>query len=170
MNNWPKTWLKRHGHHKMLGLAHIPPDEDGFYDGLVYPASHAKLIWGLAWIGLFPGIYACMRGYYDLAAVPFGVFATSILYWTKPVRYNWRRYVDMTYAGTAFIYQFIRAIGSEYMMFYYMVSCVALCCYPISEYLHTRHSWTAAFFHGGIHLFGSIANAILYSGDITNYI
>jgi hypothetical protein len=150
----------------IFSLQHVPPDDDGFYNGLIYPATHNKLVWVLSWSSLPAGIYALTRGYYDLSAVPLGVFATSLMYWTKPERYSCRRYLDMTYVGTALLYQGIRSVGAEHMIWYYIVLCIALCCYPVSEFYHDRHSWAAALFHGGIHVFGNVANVILYSGYI----
>jgi hypothetical protein len=149
-----------------VSLEHIPPDEDGCYNGLVYPKTHNNLIWYLSWSSLPSGIYAITRGYYDLAVVPLGVFATSLMYWSHPDTKSWRRYIDISYVSCALLYQVTRVVGAEYMLHYYIITFIAVGCYPISHYYHYKHSWVSAGFHGAIHVLGTIANLILYSGYI----
>lgn len=145
---------------------HTVADEDGTYDGLVYPPSHNHYVWWISWINLPAGLYAIYRGYYDICPVPLGVFATSLLYWKHPKIKGWERIVDMSYVFCALSYQCVRAVGAQYMIPHYTVMGMAIMCYPVSEYYHKRHSWVSVGFHSLIHVFGTLANVILYSGEM----
>jgi hypothetical protein len=59
-------------------LQHVAPDADGLYNGMTLPPSHSRVILYLSSMSLATGLYALSREYYDLAAVPFIVFVTSL--------------------------------------------------------------------------------------------
>lgn len=149
----------------MLGFQESTADEDGFYSGMILPPDQAAFLWGLSWLSLLAGILAITRAYYDLAAVPLGVWVTSLNYWRKPIL-GWRRMVDMAYVNFALIYQLYRAYTAENAVLYYTIVAVAVCCYPLSVYAVKYSSWAATLIHGFVHILGNISNIILYSGNV----
>lgn len=108
------------------GLENLPPDDDGLYDGRVLPPSHSRIFMCLAWISFLTGTYAATMGYYDLSAIPLGVWLTSMNYWRRPILYSWRRYFDLSFVNIALIYQLYRARLAENMMGYYAVIGITL--------------------------------------------
>ncbi len=74
-----------------LQLKVFYPDSDGLYDGLILPRQQANVFLVLASLSFFSGVYACIRGYYDLSLVPFGVGTTSVLYWIFPLSWYYHK-------------------------------------------------------------------------------
>jgi len=140
---------------------------------LTLPPSQHFVIWRLAWTSLPSFVYGLYRGHTDLSIVPLGIFITSMIYWSHPVRNSWRRYTDMSVVFTGLIYQGIRARNAENCTYYYVVVSVAVICYPLSNYVATKYPnlcigtiWVSTLLHGLIHVLGNISNVILYSGKI----
>jgi len=141
-------------------------DHDGLFNGLVIPKKQANYLFALSWVSLASGLYAIYRGYYDLSAVPLGVWLTSINYWRHP-DYSWRRYFDMAYVHLAMIFQIWRAVGAENMKEYYILLAVACLFFPIGVYFHQNNNqWGSTICHGQVHVFGNISNFVLYSGYV----
>jgi hypothetical protein len=109
------AWLER------AGFVDEPADPDGTWSGMILPRKNYQLLWALSWLSLVSAIVAVVRGMYDLAVVPFGVWLTSLLYWYKP-DYSWRRYADMIWVQVALWYQVARAYGAENMVAYYAIN------------------------------------------------
>lgn len=147
-----------------ISLAHVHPDEDGTYNGLIYPPTHNKVLWGSSCISFVSGMYGMIRGYYDTSVFPLLVFGTSIMYWANPMVKSWRRYLDMGCVGTALVYHLVRAMEAEYGRWYYIITSPVVILYPVSEWYRFRQSWVSVILHGGIHLLGNIALMVLYSG------
>jgi hypothetical protein len=106
------------------------------------------------------------RKYYHLAPVPFGVWFTSILYWTHPIK-GWRRNIDMIVVASALTFQcYCAIIGAENVVEYFVIMFFAVLAYPIGNYCQKTHSWLGAFGHSLIHIIGNIANVTLYSGYV----
>lgn len=134
-------------------------------DGLIVPRSHANIIWAAAWLSFVSGVYAVSRNYYHLCFVPFGVWFTSILYWTHPT-YGWRRNLDMAWVACSLIYQSYCAIGSENVVAYFVIMFFAVLSYPIGNHCYNTNSWLGIMWHSFIHILGNVANFILYSGYV----
>lgn len=150
-----------------IGLDNPIPDSDGFYDGHVSPPSHAKFFSRLAWLSFISGLYALYREYYDLSAVPLGVWLTSLNYWRLPEYKSWRRTMDMFYVHVSLAYQLFRARNAEYGLVYYLIIAFAVTFFPISWKYHSKGMTHAgALFHGLVHVFGNVSNVILYSGKV----
>ena len=143
-------------------------EKNGLYAGLVLPPAQSNYLWGLSWLSLASGIYGFIQGHHDLAAVPIGVWITSINYWRKP-DYSWRRYVDIAYVHVSLAYQLQRSTQAQYRVPYWIVLGVAVGFYPIGCYFHQtekNRGWTSTICHGMVHIFANISNFILYSGDV----
>ena len=134
--------------------------------GLVLPPNYANVLWYVSWLSLASAIYAWKRGYPDLAAVPGGVWMTSINYWRKP-DYSWRRYVDMAYVHTALVYQILRANDSQHQRVYYLILALGCMFFPFGVYFHQKMDLRkSTWCHLMVHLLGNVSNLILYSGYV----
>jgi hypothetical protein len=131
--------------------------------------SHfARIIYRVSHFSILSATYALYRGHYDLALVPGGVFLTSIQYWSDPTNLT-KRHIDMAYVTTALVYQIIRARGYEHASWYYGVVSLAVSMYPLSIYFQQKgNDEVSTFFHCLVHIFGNIANFVLYSGPSLN--
>ena len=138
--------------------------KDDLYNGVTLPAPQANYIWSLAWLSFCSGVYAMRRGYYDLSLVPLGVWLTSMNYWRRP-DFSWRRYLDIMYVHSSLAYQLTRAVKAQNARSYFICISIAIFFFPIGIYYKQKPS-TSAFFHGMVHIFGNIANVILYSGEV----
>ena len=128
--------------------------------------NHHSFLWVSSWMSLWSSMYAIKRGHYHLAIVPGGVFLTSINYWRDPSNEK-NKMIDMFYVYSSLIYQLIMARNITTSKPYYIIKSMACLSYPISILFYKyKHYWKSTITHGLIHLFGSIANVILYSGEI----
>jgi len=129
----------------------------------ICPPLHSKYLLVISMSSLISGAYAIRQGLLHLSIVPLGVWTTSINYWRNPV-YGWRRNLDLTYVPLALTYQLYYSRSMIRFTDYCVVSGVAILCYPVAWYLHTiGWAWGGIVAHSGIHIFGNIANLILYS-------
>jgi len=132
----------------------------------IIPIEHSILIYRASYFSLVSSLYALYKRQYIISTVPGSVFITSILYWSNP-DYSWRRYLDMMVAKTGFIYQLYIAYNAEYSVYYYSLTTLAALCYPIGIYYYNKKDLlTSTYFHIMIHIFGNIANIVMYSGKI----
>ena len=77
------------------GFCHIKCDEDGLYNGLIVPKSHANYLFWTSFSSFVSGLYGLYKKQYNFAILPLGIFVASINYWIHPVN-NWRRYIDIS--------------------------------------------------------------------------
>lgn len=129
----------------------------------ICPLLHSNYLLVISTTSFISGAYAICQGLTHLSIVPLGVWVTSINYWRNPV-YGWRRNLDLTYVPFALTYQLYRARNMPFFTDYCIITGVAVMCYPVAWYLHTiGWAWGGIVAHSGIHVFGNIANLILYS-------
>jgi len=145
-----------------LGIDNVEKSPNGIYDdGLVTPKSHCNYLLKISWLSFFSGIFALYKGHYELSPVPLGVWLTSINYWWKP-DYSWRRYLDITFVCIALIYQLYKAKNYENAIGYYIFTILSCVLFPIGVYYAKTSPALSTFYHGMIHIFGNVANIILY--------
>lgn len=133
-------------------------------NNLILDKEKAYFIWYASWLSLITAIYAIYQKHYFLVLVPLGVFLTSINYWHEP-DYSWRRNLDIGYVFFALIYQSYHALYSSNCFSYFIFITMALLCFPFGWYYYNNGDlWISIYIHSGMHLFGNIANIILYSG------
>ena len=138
--------------------------------------EYASCIYRISFISFLSSIYAIQCECYDLAAVPGGVFLTSINYWREPV-YGWRRNLDMSYVACALIYQTYRAYHllsssssssssqSQALLAYYTLMGIGMGCYCLSLHLYKKKDiWSSTYVHCLVHVLANSANVVLYSG------
>ena len=139
--------------------------------------EYASCIYRVCFISFFSLMYALHCECYDLAAVPGGVFLTSINYWREPV-YGWRRNLDMSYVACALIYQNYRAYHllsspsqMQALLTYYTLMGIGMVCYKLSVCLYKKKDiWSSTYVHCLVHVLANTANVLLYNrvgvGDV----
>jgi hypothetical protein len=132
---------------------------------MILPEECAYTLWCVSWLSWVSGTFAVLRGYTDLAVVPYGVWLTSINYWRNP-DYSWRRYLDIVYVQCALWYQVFRAFGSEYQTEYYILTSIGILFSPLAV-VYREDPWKTTILHAMVHVFGNLGNMVLYSGRIT---
>ena len=143
------------------GLNHIEIDNDGFYNGLIMPKSHANYLYYTSHMSLFSGLYGLYQNNI-FALYPLSVYFASINYWRHPLN-DWRRYFDIMCSGICIIGQSINAYGSPNFTYYIITMISGLLCYPISFYFQHKYLPLSTLFHSLIHIVCNIATYILYS-------
>jgi hypothetical protein len=136
----------------------------------VMEEKYSSFIFRTSFISFFSSVYALYCGCYDLAAMPGGVFLTSVNYWRKPV-YGWRRNLDMSYVGLAVSYQNYRAYhllssSSQLpaLLTYYTFACIGIGYYYLSVNLYKKkYIWSSTFAHCIMHTVANTANVFLYN-------
>ena len=126
--------------------------------------NHHIFLWCSSWMSLWSSMYAIQRGYYHLSIVPGGVFLTSLNYWRDPSN-DKNRKIDVSYVYISLFYQLIMARNLTTSRSYYAITSAACMCYPVSILCYKyKYYWTSTITHSLIHLFGNVANIVLYSG------
>jgi hypothetical protein len=138
----------------------------------VMEQKYSSCIFRVSFISFLSSVYALYCGCYDLAAVPGGVFLTSLNYWRKPV-YGWRRNLDMSYVALALTYQNYRAYrllssssSSQLpaLLTYYTLMGISIGCYHISVNLYEKkYIWSSTYTHCMVHVLANTANVLLYN-------
>ena len=104
------------------------------------------------------------------------ILCTSLLYWYNPVD-GWRRKLDMVicniFLGCQFFYTALFLPTVLSIILYYTLCFVVMYCYYMARY-HGRKKnpdfYQASIWHSGIHIFGNIANLVLFDGIGKNII
>ena len=104
------------------------------------------------------------------------ILFTSLLYWYNPID-GWRRKFDMINCNILLGYQlfytsfFLPSVLCKIL--YYAISIIVIFCYYMARYNGRKKNpdfYQASIWHSGIHIFGNIANLILYDGIGKNLI
>ncbi len=133
----------------------------------VIEKEHSIIIYRTSFLSIISALYAYKRRHYDLICVPGGVFITSIIYWSNPIRNNWRRKLDMSYVFCALVYQLIRTYKSKYSIQYYILISISILCYFVGVNMDKRDmKWGATYMHCLLHIIANIGNILLYSDDL----
>jgi hypothetical protein len=144
-------------------------DKNNLFDGLVLPLAHGWTIWYFSYIHFFTSLYAFYNNLYLLALFGFGSMATSLNYWRNPVKQSWRRNIDIAFIQLTFYVHIYYALYMSTRNGYIFFSSSGIICYYTSNYYINKNLFFATFYHILVHVFASIANAILYSGTIEHY-
>ncbi len=132
----------------------------------LYPEQY-RIIYKISFLSLGTSMYALYNGHYDLSICSGGAFLTSINFWRYP-DYSWRRYLDMIYVKLALCYQLYRAYRSTNMIYYYILTSLAVSMYPLGIYYHKQKLfWYSTYAHCALHIIANIANLFLYSAKIS---
>jgi hypothetical protein len=146
-----------------LGFKHIDPDEDGLYDGLIIPKSHANYLCWTSCLSIGSCLYGLYKRQYKLLVYPLGIFITSINHWQKPT-IGWRQTLDQTAVRLALISQTYNAIGLTNFVPSITMAISAIF-YPLGYYFQYKYIPMSTFCHSLIHIGANIGNLILYSSN-----
>lgn len=162
-----------------------PNAVDASDDHLALPSSMATWLFRVSWLSASTCLLALYMHLFDLALVPAVVLFTSVNYWRRP-DYSWRRYVDIITVQLAVYYQVARAVEAPtpYRHGFYCALSFACLAFIIAMIYYVRPSngkWRAflknnpqkrqwlkisTFWHAQCHIFGNVANAVLYISGV----
>ena len=133
---------------------------------LVLPPQYSNLIYKVCYLLPITFLYGFYQQKYDLAAILFCGFLTSINYWRNPT-FGLRRKIDMTAIPVGLIYHAIRAYKSPHYFAYYALNLMCVLLYPTGCYFYNKkYYWVSTYLHCMVHIFGNASFLVLYSGKI----
>ncbi len=128
--------------------------------------NHANTILYVSVVNALSSMYAIYNGHYRCSILVAAVFLTSINYWRHPI-YCWRRTLDVAVVLFSWSTMLIVALFSEHCLRYYILSAIAMSCYPISHYFANNNMPSMeVLFHSYLHILGNLALFVLFSGEI----
>ena len=134
---------------------------------LVLPRQYSQRILRRSFNTVFCSSVAIMSARADYAVIAIGTMLTSINYWRRPIRGGAARAIDMTYVAASFAYQCWRApleLSGRRHAAYWALAAVTISCYVRARSFGKQGDLDASSrWHSRIHLFGNVANAILYA-------
>lgn len=131
--------------------------------------KQANAILYVSGLSLLSSMYAIYNLHYRCSVIVAGVFLTSINYWRYPV-YGWRRNLDVGNVIFSESVMLIVALRSQYCLYYYLLSLLAILCYPVSHYFSNNNMpYIGTLFHSQIHIIANIALFVLFSGEIPHF-
>jgi hypothetical protein len=133
---------------------------------MIHPAQYA-ILEHTSWLILLCPIYSFYRAYYDITAITFIVFLTSINHWRYPIYNSWRRYADICAVNSALVYMILRAWNAEYGYIYYGSNVLGAYFYIQGWNYQLKNTlWNATYMHACMHICVIIGHLILYSGHM----
>jgi|688.fasta_scaffold179679_2 hypothetical protein len=131
---------------------------------LIVTQDHGYYMCIMASMNLISVIYALKYGQYKFAIGPFCVWFNSINYWRNPI-YGLRRNMDICLGLIALSFHIFNSHKSTYGLTYQYMMAITLLFYPFSWILYKyEYFWMSTIVHSMLHVFGNLANVILYSG------
>ena len=134
---------------------------------LVLPRQYSQRILRRSFSTVFCSSVAILSARTDYAIIAIGTMLTSINYWRRPVVGGAARAIDMTYVAGSFAYQCWRApleLSGLRHAAYWALAAVTISCYARARSFGKQGDLDASSrWHSRIHLFGNVANAILYA-------
>ena len=132
-------------------------------------SKQAAAILYISSVNALSSMYGIYNGHYRSSFLAACVFLTSINYWRYPV-YGWRRTLDVGCVMFSWSTMLIVALRSQYCFYYYLLSLIAMSCYPISHYFANNNMpYIGTLFHSYIHIIGNLALFVLFSGEIPHF-
>jgi len=133
---------------------------------LVLEPQYSNFIYKTSYLLSITSLYGFYQQKYDLAAILFCGFLTSVNYWRNPT-FGLRRKIDMTAIPIGLIYHALRAYKSQYYYSYYALNSMCVLFYPISCYFYNKkYYWGSTYLHCMVHIFGNASFLVLYSGKL----
>jgi len=146
---------------------HEKCDSNGYYNNMIYPHSHSKILLKISPLSFFSATYGLYKNVPHLAIVPCSIGITSQLYWKNPIHNCYMRYIDICTVGCGLSYQIYYSFYSDATLLYITTVSIGLLFYPISNMYIRKNSWISVYLYSFLHIFGNISNVILYSSKFT---
>jgi uncharacterized membrane protein YjjP (DUF1212 family) len=137
-----------------IGFIHIDKDEDGLYDGLVVPKTHANYLFYTSFFSLLSSMFLFYKKS-DNYIYTLSIFITSLNYWRNPI-YNWRRNIDMIVIFVSFFVIGIKFYIQSKLMDVLPTTIISFLFYLISNYFQEKYIHISTFFHSLIHIYPNI--------------
>ena len=128
----------------------------------VVPKSEAKFSLSTSLLTVTSCLASARLGLFDCLATSGSILFFSINYWRRPV-YGWRRNLDIINTVTCLIYQLsiCHVVEAQVLSAYLFFTALGLGSFVVGRSLPGMRGTVA---HSGVHVFGNIANMILYPG------
>ena len=137
-----------------MGFIHIDKDQDGLYDGLVIPKTHANYLFYTSFFSLLSSMFLFYKKS-DNYIYTLSIFITSLNYWRNPI-YNWRRNIDMIVIFLSFFIIGIKFYIQSKLMDILPTTIISFLFYVISNYFQDKYIHISTFFHSLIHIYPNI--------------
>jgi len=137
-----------------IGFIHIDKDQDGLYDGLVVPKTHANYLFYTSFFSLLSSMFLFYKKS-DNYIYTLSIFITSLNYWRNPI-YNWRRNIDMIVIFVSFFVIGIKFYIQSKLMDVLPTTIISFLFYVISNYFQDKYIHISTFFHSLIHIYPNI--------------
>ena len=137
-----------------IGFIHIDKDQDGLYDGLVIPKTHANYLFYTSFFSLLSSMFLFYKKS-DNYIYTLSIFITSLNYWRNPI-YNWRRNIDMIVIFLSFFIIGIKFYIQSKLMDILPTTIISFLFYVISNYFQDKYIHISTFFHSLIHIYPNI--------------
>ena len=153
---------------------------DNMNDKCVLDNPQSKFLYSSSYFSIISWLYALYKKQYILSFIPGTIFISSINYWSNPRIYCKERYIDILCVQICLYFQLYYCLNAQYLKQYCIVTSIGIISFIASYYLsqkwdilnikdqkeRRRKMWIVTYLHSGVHIFGNIANIILYSGYI----
>ena len=137
-----------------MGFVHIDKDQDGLYDGLVIPKTHANYLFYTSFFSLLSSMFLFYKKS-DNYIYTLSIFITSLNYWRNPI-YNWRRNIDMIVIFVSFFVIGIKFYIQSKFIDFLPTTIISFLFYLISNYFQDKYIHISTFFHSLIHIYPNI--------------
>jgi len=140
-----------------------PPLEDDAEKPFLSKDQSDLLFW-ISFLILFTAIYAFIKRKYDISAICFIVFITSLNHWRDP-QFGFRRNLDIAAVCLGFMYIFLRAILNNVrsLVFWTCYLAVVLL-FGVGWHIYDMgYVWESTYSHCLLHLCGNVA-VVLFCG------
>lgn len=136
------------------------------------PYKYYRFLWLSSWTSFAATSYGIYLGYpYDVYMVPCNIFVTSMIYWSYPVNYSWRYYLDVYLVKIHLLYALYRFYNSEYMIptyFIWLLGVPGL--YAMSLYYYQKKMYFESMIcHVLVHCSGNLGNFLIFSGKVEDF-
>jgi hypothetical protein len=137
-----------------MGFIHIDKDEDGLYNGLVVPKTHANYLFYTSFFSLLSSMYLFYKENNNYIYT-LSIFITSLNYWRNPI-YDWRRNIDMIVIFLSFFVVGIKFYIQSKIIDILPTIFISFLFYVISNYFQEKSIHISTFFHSLIHIYPNI--------------
>ena len=147
-----------------FGFNHFDSDNNGLYNGLIVPKSHANYLFCSSCSFLITALYGLYKKEYVKCLSVFLIFITSINYWRNPV-YGLRRNIDIVSAILGILINVQNSNLHPRRLCLILFLLLSILFYPIGFYFQNKSIHLSTFSHSLIHIISNLV-CISYYSDI----
>ena len=147
-----------------LGFNHVNYDNDGLYNGLIVPKSHANYLFYSSCSFAITSLYGVYKKEYTKSLGVFIIFLSSINYWRNPV-HDLRRNIDMVSVVLGILLNVQNSNDHPRRLYLILWLFFGLLFYPVGFYFQDKSIHLSTFSHSLIHIICNLV-CISYYSDI----